>query len=288
MGGAGACAQRRAGGGSRRPGPRAPGRSTRCIRRVAAQPAPRGSGLASSPGSEPCHRALLAVPVRGSPAQGGRASRAPRAMFRGPSSSPLVAPRTPGGRRSGSPCPARAAPAPPPSRRGPGSSGAASGRGAARARPSVQSPRPGGCGGVRPSVSGSDPQPARGAPKPHAQRRLVGWEGVGGLRNEPPSRPRPQNRDDSWSLLLAPLARRVGARGGGGGGGALSQRPRVAPAGSECRDRASVSARPSPLSVGPPLPSPRPPDAGFPLRVPPPRPPSPADPPPPPTPFSLA
>lgn len=216
------------------------------------------------------------------------ASRAPRAMFRGPSSSSLVAPRTPGGRRSGSPCPARAASTPPPSRRGPGSSGAAPGRGAARARPSVQSPRPGGCGGVRPSVSGSDPQPARGAPKPHAQRRLVGGEGVGGLRNEPPSRPRPQNRDDSWSLLLAPLARRVGARGGGGGGGALSQRPRVAPAGSECRDRASVSARPSPLSVGPPLPSPRPPDAGFPLRVPPPRPPSPAGPPPPPTPFSLA
>ena len=148
-------------------------------------------------------------------------------------------------------------------------------------RPTTQAGGRRGCPALRLRLR---PPPARGAPKPHAQRRLVGG-GVGGLRNEPPSRPRPQNRDDSWSLLLAPLARRVGARGGGG---ALSQRPRVAPAGSECRDRASVSSRPSPLSAGPPLPSPRPPDAGFPLRVPPPRPPSPADPPPPPTPFSLA
>ena len=84
MGGAGACAQRRAGGGSRRPGPRAPGRSARCIRRVAAQPARRGSGPASSPGSEPCHRALLAVPVRGSPAPGGGRPGLREPRFGGP------------------------------------------------------------------------------------------------------------------------------------------------------------------------------------------------------------
>lgn len=164
-------------GGSRRPGPRAPGRSARCIRRVAAQPAPRGSGLASSPGSEPCHRALLAVPVRGSPAQGGGRPGLREPCFGGPRPHPS----SPLGRRVGGGQGPRVQLGPPPplprlaEARGPRAPPPGGGQHA----PAPASNHPGrGAAGVSGPPSPAQTPSQRGA-HPSPTRSGVWWAGTG-------------------------------------------------------------------------------------------------------------